>query len=208
DPEDDATTVLGVVPYTPKCQVSYHAPELLKAARWQWGDGQTSEGFAVEHTVEDAGNYSVTMCADVLISEEGEEVRTECVTKTGYMTACDVPEVSFAAEQVDGLTWQLKNRTDVSTYGCLTNLSWEIYDESGALVETLKTWEPEVDFPAVGTYRVVLNVGGYAGVVAEELTIEAKRGVSANCSSVGGTAGFGLFGLVLLAAGMRRRRDA
>jgi len=203
DEETDDSVSLGVVPFTIRCQVDYHAPEQLTRIEWRFGDGGTAEGMAVEHEYSRAGNFTVAMCATTQLSEDTET--THCVQRPGIVTACEVPEAGFELEPIEGLTWQVVNRTNVSTYGCITNLVWEVYDENGELWGEYGGWEPEITFEEPGEYRIVQNIGGFAGDDAAELTVDARRRVG-GCNSLGNTAGFGAFGLLLGAALLRRRR--
>lgn len=205
DPDDNDTIAIGVVPFDLRCQVDYHATEELTNVSWQWGDGQTSEGLNVVHEYTSSGNYSVRMCASG--EREGGEPWEHCVTKNGYVRSCDVPDVAFSAEQIDGLEWQLVNQTDVSTFGCISELEWEVYDESDTLIDSFGGWSPEILFEEPGDYRVVLNVGGIGGTAGAELDLDVRRGVG-GCNSVGGSAGgLGALALLLGLVAVRRRRD-
>jgi len=61
---------------------------------------------------------------------------------------------------------------------------------------------PELQFPAAGTYTIVMNVGGPAGLKADQLTIEVAES-SGGCNTVPMT---GLAGLLAGLAALRRRR--
>ena len=187
DPEDPNSNSLGVVDMEVRCQVEYHAIEDVTKVTWKWGDGTTSEGIDATHVYDRAGNFSIQMCATTQL---GETSNTHCVDRAGIITACDVPAAGFEIEPIEGLTWQIVNRTDVSTYGCITNLVWEVYDEDGNLWREYGGWEPEIEFDEPGDYRIVQNVGGFAGQDAAELTVQVRRAVG-SCNSLGGTTGFG-----------------
>jgi hypothetical protein len=205
DPEDSETLAFGIVPFDLQCKVESNNISELKTVTWNWGDGQTSEGLDATHTYTEPGNF--TMNVEFIGESEvcGEWRYRE--GRTGYVRSCGVPEPEFTFEHIDGLTYQLLNDTDVSVYGCIYDIQWDIYDEGGALVESLKAWEPKFTFEGNGDYRVVLNVGGPAGTGAAELVLPARnsRGEGYGCANVGGVgAALGLLGAALVVT--RRRR--
>jgi hypothetical protein len=202
DPGARDTYAIGVVPFELKCEVDYHAPEELTGVQWSWGDGNTGEGTRATHTYEGSGNLSVRMCAT---GDRESGTWEHCQTRTGYVRACDVPDVAFSAEPIEGLVWKFNNRTDVSTFGCISNLRWEIYDESGEMIDSFQGWAPEYTFTTPGDYRVVLNVGGLAGTAASEAIVEVRRGSAGGCDTSGGAAG-GALALVAVASLLRARR--
>jgi uncharacterized protein (TIGR03382 family) len=204
EPENPNTVAIGVVPFDLKCELNYSFPEEVTKVEWVWGDGTTSEGSRVEHIYETSGNFNVRMCATL---DRDEGLSRQCVSRNGYVRACDIPAAEFSVEQVEGLQWRLVNLTDVSTYGCISNIQWDIYDSTGALVNSVQSWEPVVAFPKSGTYEIVLNVGGLAGTGAASLTADIRRG-GAGCDAASGPASLGALGLLLglAAAGRRRRR--
>ena len=206
EPGQDDTIAVGVVDFDLRCQVRYHAPEELTSVRWQWGDGNSAEGQQVSHTYLEAGNYTVRMCAEG--QRENGSTWEHCVPKNGYVRACDIPVVAFSVEEVDGLTWVFNNETDVSTYGCISELEWEVYDESGTLLDSLGGWSPEYTFEEPGDYRVVLNVGGIGGTSGAEATFQVRRRIGGGCdiAAASGT-GLGALGLLLGLVVVRRRRD-
>jgi uncharacterized protein (TIGR03382 family) len=197
---------IGVVPFDVKCEVDYATPEDLTSVRWQWGDGATDDTMRGQHVYDVSGNHTIRMCATG--TREGGGDWSSCRTRNSMVRACDVPMVEFAAEEVDGLLWQLNNQTDVSTYGCISDLEWQVYS-GGTMIDAFAGWSPEYEFPEPGEYRVVLNVGGIAGTGGSELTLTVKRRVGgANCSSAGGVTGLGVFGLLAgLVLVSRRRRS-
>lgn len=204
EPDNPDTVAIGVVPFDLRCQLNYHATEEITGVTWVWGDGTSSEGSRAEHTYEVAGNFNVRMCAE---GERGSDTWRHCVNRNGYVRACDIPDAAFTVEQVDGLQWRMVNQTDVSTFGCISNIQWDIYDSSGDLVETVEAWEPVIDFPSGGTYDIVLNVGGIAGTGAAELTANIRRSSGGNCSSTAAPASLGFLGLGLGLLLVRRRRS-
>ena len=138
--------------------------------------------------------------------------------ETAYVLVCGEPEPAdgfgglFTYDHFDGLVYQMYNQTDVSVYGCVDQVQWEVYKGgfvSGEPVQVIGAWSPKIEFEAEGKYTIVLNVGGPGGVSAGELTIDVtdQRGEqSRGCSTV--PAMGGVFGMLIgLGAAVRRRRD-
>ncbi|TVQ88763.1 MAG: hypothetical protein EA397_16330 [Deltaproteobacteria bacterium] len=203
EPDNPDTVALGVVPFDLRCELNYHAIEEITNVSWQWGDGQTSEGERVVHTYDASGNFNVRMCAE---GSRDDGSWRHCVSRNGYVRACDVPEPQFSIEQVDGLQWQLVNTTDVSTFGCISSIQWDIFDSNGDLVQSIESWEPLVDFPSAGNYEIVLNVGGVAGTGAADLNVNIRRGGAGGCSAVAAPVGLSFLTFALGLIGLRRRR--
>lgn len=214
NPGEDDTLAIGVVcpegetcdhpGFKLKCVVLTDVFEELTGAEWDFGDGGTSTELEPVHEYTEPGNYTVR------VTFAGE--RDGCggwsyqYRRVGYVTACGVPDVALATEHVDGLTYTLLNETDVSVYGCIQDVQWEIYKD-GTLKDSVKAWEPDYTFEEPGEYRIVLNVGGIGGTGAAELLFDAKRkaGPNRTCSTTG-VGGLGALSLAFLAvAGLRRR---
>ncbi|MBT3220771.1 MAG: matrixin family metalloprotease [Proteobacteria bacterium] len=214
-PGSSSTQAIGIVceegsadcdPFKLKCVVESTAYDELIAdsAEWDWGDGETSSGLTPSHVYDTPGNYTVR--AKFVGERTGCGEWDYTYRKVGYVTACGVPKSAFDIEHVDGLTYRLLNETDISVYGCIFDIQWDIFD-GGTLVDSIKAWEPEYTFEEPGEYRIVLNVGGYAGTGASEMTFEAKRrrGDGRGCSTVG--LGAGAMGTLLVGLfGVARRR--
>ncbi len=209
----DADLALLVVPDTIKCVVeSRDFLQDVTNAHWTWGDGGTSEGVNVSHEYTEPGNYTVTVVVEGDSEGCGEDGWTSEFRKVGFVRACGVPEVAFSVEHVDGLQYRMLNDTDVSVYGCIQDIVWNVYkgaNTSGQPIEslTVKAWEPVIEFPEEGQYTVVANIGGPAGTGAAKLTFEAKkrRGEGRGCDTAG-LGGTGLLALGLALLGVRRRR--
>ncbi len=207
DPEDPATIAFGSVPFDLRCSVvSDNRAEIDEAATsWNWGDGNSSTGLDVEHEYTVAGNYTLQAEVHGTNATCGEWSNT--ARKIGYVRACDVPQPEFTYSHVNGLSYQMLNETNVSVYGCIYDIEWDIFEPGGTEpVARLKAWEPEYTFDQEGEYRVVLNIGGPAGTGAAELTMDVRnsRGEGYGCSTAGfGAGAFGLVGIALL---VRRRR--
>jgi MYXO-CTERM domain-containing protein len=132
--------------------------------------------------------------------------------KVGYVRACGVPDANFVVEHEDGLQYRMLNDTDVSVFGCIQDIVWQVYKGKTATGEpiaslTAKAWEPVINFPETGDYTVVLNIGGPAGTGAAKVSFfaEKRRGQGRSCSTMGST-GTGAAALILLGLlGLRRR---
>jgi hypothetical protein len=206
DPDDPETLAFGVVPFDLRCIVESNNAEELQSVNWTWGDGETSTGLDVTHSYQTAGNFTLSADFDGHSETCGDWHYQE--GRTGYVRSCAIPEPEFTFEHVDGLTYQLVNDTDVSVYGCIYDIQWDIYD-GDTLVESLKAWEPKYTFPDSGDYRVVLNVGGPAGTGAAELMLAARNTRGENYGTCSTTPAAGsVAGLLLAAAVLARRKRA
>lgn len=205
DPGNSETVAYGVVPFEVRCVTDYANDEELVGTNWSWGDG-TDDSYSLdaEHEYTTDGNFTVRACID---GERSGATWQHCVSRIGYVRACDVPDVSFTYE-AEGLDVQMLNETDLSVYGCISDILWEIYEgdtATGTPMVSYASWEPEHAFETPGTYTVLLNVGGPAGTAAQQLTIDVKAGAG-GCNAAGlGTVGFLPF--FLGAAALRRRRE-
>jgi PKD repeat protein len=191
---------------------------------WRFGDGEEGEGSPeVTHTYESSGAYSVS--ADMSLSDPLCGTTTFKQTEVGYILACAAPfpeadaKGFFQLEPTTGLTWQTINRTDMSTYGCVDTIQWEVYEGSEVNPDKLVdftgdgkgdpigAWAPLIEFPKAGTYTVLMNVGGPGGLAAGKMTIDVTDlgSATAACSA---TPALSLAGAALagLAAIRRRRR--
>jgi hypothetical protein len=210
DPGEDDTIAFGVVDFDLKCVTDAKADTLaeIQNVTWTFGDGGTETGLDVSHTYTEAGNYTLEVDFEGQNSECGAWTHHD--RKVGYVRACDVPSAAFTYEHVDGLTYRFLNDTDVSVYGCIYDIQWDVFSGSEN-VGTVRAWEPEFTFPEEGEYRVVLNVGGPAGTGAAELTFEAKNQRGSGYGSCDTANGWGLGALGILLAGsaaLRRRAPA
>lgn len=204
------TTVYGEVGFELRCIIESEAFGEISNVRWAWGDGTIDNGTEAAHVYDRPGNYSIQV--DVNGDREvcGPDGWSYSFRRIGYVTVCGVPDANFTWKHIDGLTYQMLNETDVSVYGCIFDIAWDVYRAGESTpFTTISAWEPQFTFPEAGSYRVVLNVGGPAGTGAAELTFDVlnTRGEGYGCSTSGavgfGTTGaFALLGLV----GLRRRR--
>lgn len=206
---------LGVIPFDLKCSIVSDYRDEITSVEWHWGDGSDeSTGLDAKHTYTEPGNYTVEVSVTGDREACGEDGWSNDFRKVGFVRACGVPEPEFAVEHVDGLAYQMVNDTDVSVYGCYTNIEWQVYKGGTVSGEpladlTYSGWDPKLIFPEDGTYTVVLNLGGPGGTGAAMATFEVEErrgdGYSA-CDTTSGAAGTGMMlsGLLLLA--LRRKR--
>lgn len=204
------TTTKGAVPLTVDFAIS--ADVDVVGAEWNFGDGGSSSEYPdASHTFNEPGQYSIAV--EMSLDNDVCGVTTYTAREAAYVTACGQPgpeagsEGFFEASPVEGLLWQTINHTDVSVYGCVDQISWEVYkggSVSGEPIQTLSAWAPEIEFPEAGTYTIQMNVGGVGGNAGAVLTVEAVAGVG--CASAPGTAGALVAALGGAIVALRRRR--
>lgn len=197
----------------------------VEGVDWSFGDGNTSTEVNPVHEYTDAGQFTVE--AVITLNDPTCGTSTYTYDELGFVTACAPPAPAegangyFTMAHSDGLTYDTINHTDVSVYGCIDTIAWQVY-EGGSVDESklvdldgdgdgdsLGAWNPNITFPKEGTYTVLMNIGGPGGLTASELTIEVvdRAAEGSGCATGGTTLGFGLGGLlVAAAAGLRRRR--
>lgn len=183
----------GAAPLTVGFAVDSEAA--VKSVLWRWGDNTEDliEGEDVSeasHTYEVSGAFSVYAKMSLDDPDPTCDLTTYEQTEIGYVLACTapVPEADadgfFQIEPDQGLVWRTVNRTDMSTYGCVDTIQWEVYEgdavDPAKLVDfdgdgegdTIGAWSPLIEFPSEGTYTVLMNVGGPGGLVAAKMTID------------------------------------
>lgn len=203
--------VVASVPFTMKCIVVSDFIDEVVSAEWSFGDGGQSSDINPKHQYTAAGNYTVQVTVNGEREECGPDGWQNNFRRVGYVRACDIPEVAFSYEHVNGLDYQMLNETNVSVYGCIQGIQWDVFrgtDTTGEPVLSLPAWEPIIEFPDEDTYTIVANVGGYAGTGAAMLTLDAKNrpGEGRGCSTTGLAGGSAsLLLLALGALGLRRR---
>jgi len=210
NPDDPNTRAVGNVPFTLRCSLDTKYGDQITGVTWYWGDGAVSDnaGFDESHDYSTPGNFTVRACIQGTNDTCGDW--DYCFKRESYVQACDVPAPSFDVQHVDGRTYQFMNNTDISVYGCVSNVEWDVFDSSGTQIDTIPAWEPQYTFDSDGDYHVVLNVGGPAGTGAADLTFTARnyRGEGrAACDT--GTTPMSAAGLLLLLGliGLGRRRE-
>jgi len=189
----------------------------VTSVAWSFGDGQTSTELEPCHTYEQQGQFSVVVT--IQGTSEACDDWSFDYRERSYIVACAEPGPGidpetgspygglFTYQHVEGLQYQLVNRTDTSVYGCLDTVVWQVYSGS-ELIDEISAWSPKIELPEEGTYRVLLNVGGPGGMGAAELEIDTTADKDGGCNSA--QAGLGLLGLLgsLGMAVSRRRRRA
>lgn len=200
----------GNVPFDLKCSLDSKYLAEVTAAEWNFGDGGTSSDLSPTHTYSEPGNYTIQLTVNGAREDCGADGWEYKFRRVGYVRACDVPEASFHVEHVDGLTYKLVNESDVSVYGCIDDVQWDIFSGAAAsgstTVPAVKAWEPEITLPEEGEYTVVLNLGGPAGTGAAKVTFEAKdRSGQGRCATGVGD-GLGLLPLSFALVALSRRR--
>ncbi len=177
------------------------------AVEWSFGDGGTSTEFNPCHTYTEKGQYTVFITVTGTDDECGEFSYN--YREPAFVTVCEPPQPAegfngmFTFEHVEDNTYQMINQADLSVYGCIDQVRWDVI-KGGETVQTINAWSPKIDFGEEGSFEVVLNLGGPGGVTAETLTIDAGTD-GVGCSAVGGAAA-GIFGVFAgLGLALRRR---
>ncbi len=198
----------------------------VTGAHWQFGDGETSDEFpSTTHVYNTSGQFSVRVKLSLASTECGELSDTQ--EAIGYVLACEPPAPEkgadgfFQVQQKVGLTWSTINHTDVSTYGCVDTIQWEVYKGGGSDAikpdnmvdfdgdgdgDPIGAWSPDISFPEAGTYTVVMNIGGPGGIEANSITVDVTDDTAGGCDAGGlGIAGLGALAAAAAAALKRRR---
>ena len=181
----------------------------ITSVEWRFGDGETSPADAPCHTYNSQGQFNLTLT----VQGEGESCGgwQSKSNSRAFALVCDAPAPEFQVEHFDGLIYQLVNITDVSTYGCVDGVLWEIYEgssDSGTPVLTVGAWSPKVDFSDLGegTYTVVLTAQGPASEGEQaKATVEVvdAKGAFRGCGTTGAA---GLGAALFMMGAIRRRR--
>lgn len=177
------------------------------SADWSFGDGTSSTEVEPSHEYQSEGQFTVN--AEFELDSDICGVATYSYRKLAFALVCDAPQSTFSYDFLENedMVLQMVNQTPVTTYGCIDEISWEVY-QGDELVGTYNAWSPKIAFPEVGDYVVKLAVGGPGGGTASELaiTVDGKGG---GCSTSGGfSGGAASFAGILLALGaVLRRRE-
>lgn len=150
-------------------------------ATWTFGDGGAADGLTVVHTYTEPGTYTVRVEArgtdpSCVTEDDPDGAWTSAASLPHWVHACGPPRPEFTIEHVDGLTWQVRNETDVSVYGCHQDIVWTVHrgdDITGEAAITRKGWEPVLTMPEEGTFTVLVHLASVSGTGAARLTIEA-----------------------------------
>lgn len=224
----DVTQRIGAVPWEACFTAEFvgsdgDAGVVAVSEHWVFGDGAESDAMEPCHTYTEEGEYTVSVTVIASGGACGEWGDYE--VSLGTVTACELPHPEEGADglfemvQVEGLRWSTINHTDVTTYGCVDTIEWQVYEGTGeadivdenrvefngSAGEAMGAWSPVIDFPAAGDYVVVMNLGGPGGVAAAFLALRAEDGAKAGCSSLPGRgAGWGMVAMAALATAIRR----
>lgn len=198
----------------------------IQSASWNFGDSQSSTELEPCHTYTEKGQFTVAVT--IVLEDASCGTATFRYDQLGYIVACEQPEAEPDAPalidvtHVDGLTYQTVNFTDLSVYGCVDSVVWNVYKGSGEsditdanLVDfngdaaggvNLASWSPKVTFPQEGSYVVVMDVGGPGGTNRGVQVVDAvdTRAEGGGCNSA--PTGTAVSGLLLAAAAIVRRR--
>jgi hypothetical protein len=209
--------------------VELTSEQVILSADVNWGDG-TDHGTLDElcHTYEKAGQFTVTVAMDLEDPICGSYPTS--TSELAYVLACEPPKPEegadgfFTMEPVEGLTWQTINRSDVSVYGCLDTIEWQVYrgtsdadigeanlvDLNGDEAEGagIGAWSPKISFPEPGDYVVMLNVGGPGGLTGSwvHVAVEEIKSEGGGCGCDAGSGLASLAGVLVAAASAARRR--
>ena len=127
--------------------------------------------MSIQHRYETEGNFTLRAVIEGVSDTCGDWEYSS--RRVGYVRACGEPEAEFSVEAYDGLTYQFLNNTNVSVYGCIFEIQWDVFDSDGTLVDSIDAWEPKYPVPDYGEYRIVLIVGGPGGTGAAEMSFVA-----------------------------------
>lgn len=203
---------VGVVPFTLNCVIVSEYLNEISSATWNFGDGAVvDDPLGASHEYTEPGNYTIQLNVHGERDACGEDGWNFDYRRVGYVRACGVPYAEFEVTHVDGLKYQMLNESDVSVYGCISNIQWTVYEGEGTggavVVDQIQAWEPVIEFPDNGTYTVVMNLGGIGGTGAAMVTFDARnsRGEGRGCATVGAGSATGALAVLGLLA-LRRRR--
>jgi len=204
--------ILQPVPFELKCTIASDDLDDVTEVNWVFGDGGESQELSPTHEYTEPGNYTIQVTVEGQSESCGEEGWAYNYSRVGYVTACDAVQAVFSYEHVDGLQYRMLNDSDVSVYGCISEIEWNVFAGDSAsgepILADIRAWEPVIEFPENGTYTVVMNLGGPAGTTAASITLDAKsaRGKGSGCNTAG--AGLGVAGGLAMVGllGLRRRQ--
>lgn len=203
---------VGVVPFDLNCVIVSDSLSEVTSATWNFGDGGIETSIAASHEYTEPGNYTIQLTVNGEREECGPDGWENNFRRVGYVRACGTPEPAFEVVHDDGLGYQMLNDSDVSVYGCISNIQWQVFegeDTSGEpIIDSITAWEPIIEFPEEGVYTVVMNLGGIGGTGGSKLTFEAKnqRGEGSGCATGGATGSLAGIALAMGLLAVRRRR--
>lgn len=182
--------------------------DVITSASWNFGDGERSEELEPSHTYEEQGQYTVT--ANLVGDSDTCGEWDFDYRELAYVLVCEVPEPVFfseAAENTAGTVYQMINETDVTTYGCIDEINWSVFDKQGGeLLQSIGAWSPKINFDGAGDYWVELTVGGPAGSSSAGMPVTVEEQIIGACSTTDRRAG-GFLGLFFALGLLLRRRQ-
>ena len=207
----DKDTTFGGVPL--EVCFTIDANEPVDSVEWKFGDGNTSTEVSPCNTYTTQGQYTVN--AHIEGHTDACEYYEYKDANIAYVLACEAPKTAagfdgmFTYEADQGLTYQMVNQADTTVYGCIDRVQWDVFEGNGTEpIQSIQAWSPVIEFPSEGSYRVVLNLAGPGGQVAEELTIDVVDVGTGSFGCSTAPRGLGLAG-ALVGVGLafsRRRR--
>jgi len=189
--------------------------EVVTGAEWTFGDGsEGSSELEPFHEYETQGQFTPS----VIFSGESDQCGTWTFesSQLAAVLACEIPAPIFSLQQTDTagyvdlddeiIAYQVVNQTDVSTYGCIDTVSFQIERNGEPYGDPIGAWSPVLVFPEAGDYTVRMVAGGPAGRAEATLAVTAEA--MGGCAATGAAPVGGIAGLMLaLVAGVRRRQD-
>ena len=68
------------------------------------------------------------------------------------VVVCEPPEKAdgfdgmFTAEHHEGLVYQMVNQADISVYGCIDQIQWDVF-QGDELIKSVSAWSPKSSSP-------------------------------------------------------------
>jgi hypothetical protein len=183
----DGGDLVGSVPF----DVTVRIPEDFQSDRyddyeWNFGDGsehvmQENDGEVepVTHTYGEEGQFTITLKARGDDAECGGAFEAEN-RRVGAVLVCGEPAPSFQYENLGDYTVQLRNTSDLSTFGCVTGFEWVL---DGSEASALRTYEPKFTFEEAGEHEVTLRATGPGGEAEATGSITVTKQAEAGCNA-------------------------
>jgi hypothetical protein len=210
---ESADEVVGALPLAMTCVLDAADSLNPDVAEWRFGDGGSAEGSVAQHTYETAGNHTVSVtfpAANTCVTDANQRL-----DRVGYVRACAAPDVAFGFNHIGGLDYRIENRTDVSVYGCVRDIWWNVYKgrtTKGRLLEgPIHTWEPSITVPEEGEYTIEVTVEAIGGVATITRGLQADGGIGDGyqraCAHVTPLSAGSLAAWLVMFASLRRRQQ-
>ncbi len=204
---EDGQEVVGTVPFNVSCQAETLAESSLTDVVWLFGDGEEGTGNPVTHEYTFDDNFPVT--ATATISHPDCPSREISVRRERYIRACGVPKPGVRVVRDRGLRYRLENVSDLRTYGCVSQVRWQVVNtKDDSVVYESTAWEPLVELEEGGVYIARITLSGLAGEDTAEVEFDTRDGnVRGFSVTACGTTDAPMFGLAILLLGLIRRRS-